>query len=523
MKLKLITGTVLTLFLIGMLTLVFNIQLVRPVETSTLTPHSPIYVYGDSGFVPANGVTGGSGLSEDPYIIEGWDIDASQDAGILISNTRAYFIIRNVFIHDGYIDGGHHGISFSNVTNGEVSGASITRNANGIHLSSSLNNVISGNNITANNAMGISLSDSSNNTVISGNNITENTNGIFLDSSSSNTISENNITNSNSWGVSIKSSSDNTILNNNMENNFGGISLSYSSGHEIALNNIMGASMGSHGIMFLYSSNNTIFGNNITNNHDRGIYSQFSSNNNISKNKVANNGQNGIDLDTDSNFNIVSENNIIDNVIDGIHLTYSSNNTIYHNNFIDNGDQTGISEDPEFNIWDNGIEGNYYSDYTGVDLNHDGIGDTPHVINANNTDYYPLMGMFSDFEATPEHHVQTVCNSTVSDFLFEHFTPSEIRVISFNVMGEDGTTGFCRICIPTALMNEPYTVLVNATEVSYNLLPFSNQTHSYLYFTYSHSKQQVIIIPEFPSFLFLPLFIMATLPTVVYAKKRKKA
>ncbi len=71
-------------------------------------------------------------------------------------------------------------------------------------------------------------------------------------------------------------------------------------------------------------------------------------------------------------------------------------------------------------------------------------------------------------------------------------------------------------------MNEPYTVLANATEVSYNLLPFSNQTPSYLYFTYNHSTQEVIITPEFPSFLILPLFIIAALATVVYAKKSKK-
>jgi hypothetical protein len=161
------------------------------------------------------------------------------------------------------------------------------------------------------------------------------------------------------------------------------------------------------------------------------------------------------------------------------------------------------------------MEGNYWSDYNGTDTNQDGIGDTAHIIDANNTDNYPLMGMFSDFEATSEHHVQIICNSTVSDFLFEYFTPSEIRVISFNVMGEDGTTAFCRICIPTALMNEPYTVLVNATEVSYNLLPFSNETHSYLYFTYSHSTQEVIIIPEFPAWTLHLILLVLTVVTVI--------
>jgi len=43
------------------------------------------------------------------------------------------------------------------------------------------------------------------------------------------------------------------------------------------------------------------------------------------------------------------------------------------------------------NIWDNGWEGNYWSDYTGKDRNGDEIGDTPYVIDENNRDNYPIM------------------------------------------------------------------------------------------------------------------------------------
>ena len=149
----------------------------------------------------------------------------------------------------------------------------------------------------------------------------------------------------------------------------------------------------------------------------------------------------------------------------------------------------------------------------------DGIGDSSYEIDSMNTDHYPLMGMFSDFPATLEeetYHVTTACNSTISAFQFNG------TAIIFNVSGEDGTIGFCRILIPTALMNATYKVFVNGTEVSYTLLPFSNSTYSYLYFTYNHSTQEVIIIPEFPSLLILPLFMMATLLIVIFYRRQLK-
>jgi len=64
---------------------------------------------------------------------------------------------------------------------------------------------------------------------------------------------------------------------------------------------------------------------------------------------------------------------------------------LYYNNFIDN--QAGNAYDAGYNHWDDGSEGNYWDDYTGVDADpKDGIGDTPYNISGgSNQDRYPLM------------------------------------------------------------------------------------------------------------------------------------
>jgi parallel beta-helix repeat protein len=97
--------------------------------------------------------------------------------------------------------------------------------------------------------------------------------------------------------------------------------------------------------------------------------------------------------------NTISDNNLANNLC-GINLVSSSQNLIYQNNFVNNSRQP--YSNASINAWHGGYPsgGNYWSDYTGLDLHRglyqnetgsDGIGDTPYFIAVNNQDRYPLM------------------------------------------------------------------------------------------------------------------------------------
>jgi nitrous oxidase accessory protein NosD len=77
--------------------------------------------------------------------------------------------------------------------------------------------------------------------------------------------------------------------------------------------------------------------------------------------------------------------------------TVPLNLTVSHNSFVSNIRQLGGCLCQESNVsepihtWDDGKEGNYWSDYNGSDANGDGIGDMPYVFDVQNEDRYPLM------------------------------------------------------------------------------------------------------------------------------------
>lgn len=118
----------------------------------------------------------------------------------------------------------------------------------------------------------------------------------------------------------------------------------------------------------------------------------------ITNNTITNCGI-GINLISAYNYHLpstITQNTIKDNTV-GLSIQFGSfspsdRNVIYQNSFLNNKLQENITGDGS-DSWSYGApqNGNYWSDYKGVDNNGDGIGDTPYVINNANQDNYPLM------------------------------------------------------------------------------------------------------------------------------------
>ncbi|MFX1542413.1 MAG: right-handed parallel beta-helix repeat-containing protein, partial [Promethearchaeota archaeon] len=217
-----------------------------------LTPHAAIAIDGDANFIATALLEGwlGDGSPENPFIINGLDIDLGDGEGncIMISNTRVSFTISNC-----NLTGANHaadgeliwwspgddfelprhemnkgaGIHLDNVSNGELVSNTCNNNSIGIDLFYVDSNTVSSNNCT-NNGHGIVLWGSDSNTVTN-NTCNSNTEcAIYLYDSYSNIVEDNTCLGNTGCGIYLNCSFLNMLVNNTCnENGYSGISVSW--------------------------------------------------------------------------------------------------------------------------------------------------------------------------------------------------------------------------------------------------------------------------------------------------------
>ncbi|MGA2768865.1 MAG: NosD domain-containing protein [Candidatus Bathyarchaeia archaeon] len=378
------------------------------------------------------------------------------------------------------------GVSILGSTGNDISQNVIEGNYNGIRLLDSNGNTLADNDVS-NNYYGISLSASNSNSITQNTVSSNEDTGIRISDSNNVTVADNSITRS-TFGVALLASDNNTFADNNVSQDTDGFYV-FASSNNVFFNNSAFSNTQS-GIRLIQSTNNFV-NNNTFSNDLTGILIDNSTTNALTNNNLLANSQFGIDSEY-SDSNIIAGNTISENVVRAILLFYSNNNTIFHNS-IGDGARTLASVNST-NHLDNGLEGNYWSNYKGTDEDQDGIGDTPYVIDKDNQDNYPLMGAFTDFLVPYQqktYHVPVISNSTISQFQFNE----TIKMLTFNVTNNNNA-GFCRIDIPQELSGRPYAVLLDDKKANTTVLPTSNSSNTLLYFVYNQSVQEIKILSE---------------------------
>ena len=197
--------------------------------------------------------------------------------------------------------------------------------------------------------------------------------GLNLDSNE-NKVTDNTFEANLRYGI-IVNGDYNNVTNNEISNNIE-IGIRLENTGNMVINNTITQNQ-EYG-MDVSGSHHLITQNNISNNKQDGIFLENANDNSIIKNDIIENEGNGIHISSWCDNNEIISNDIKFNYEFGIFLHASTNfNTICNNNFT--GNLVNAEDNGTINVWDNGTLGNYWDDYTGVDDDDDGIGDTPYT------------------------------------------------------------------------------------------------------------------------------------------------
>lgn len=380
-----------------------TIQLPSGVYNGSLVIKKPIHIVGEANTVI-------KGIAEDSVItimgtsnviIENITIEGGGEqvnkAGILIKESR------NIHIENVVIKGSYHGIyslssKESSFINNTITGSSahFSEKGNGIYLYKTKRMQIDANTIT---------------------NVQD---GLYIEEDESTLITRNTIMNSR-YGMHFMYSKNEEVSGNILQKNVTGMMVMMTSGVNITRNKMIDHIHFKGTGVILYNVEDSNVTENIIRNNSIGVSLQSSEKLRVSSNQLVNN-QIGLTLLENSESNGFSLNTMSGNIMQ-------------------------VKSDRGHSVLSENGVGNYWDDYRGLDLNGDGIGDTPYIPTST---YAYLVGsqpVFQYFFEAPatvlmnqfDHQLIVVDEERVKDgaplvgggkWTWEGFTPSYSTIVS---------------------------------------------------------------------------------------------
>ena len=362
--------------------------------------HPPIRIEGNSNFTASNGVVAGSGTQDDPYLIVGWQIDASTANAIEVRDTTAHFVIRDIEVaHSSPNPPAAYAVFLQNVTDAAIRHVNVSAGASGFYFLSTMN--VSVDRVRVDSSSASLIGQGTNllvsNSTFNGGWISASGKGIrFLQTQAS--------------GIAALGARDIVIDGNSLE--FGGrrgqILLNWTE------NALVSRNVGVAEILTGWAGggNNTrVIGNDVSGGAF-GIKGYLDRNLTVADNNVSSQSFAAISLFSSSTIQVYG--NRIANSFRGMYLRDVTDLLVAQSDFDSNSQQVEVASGQRLE-WNQSypIGGNRWSDYTGTDLcsgpqqdvclGPDGIGDTPYVIDANNADHLPLMAAPTPPSNIPPH------------------------------------------------------------------------------------------------------------------------
>ena len=407
------------------------------------------FSYADRNRIESNTVNG-----KPLVFLEGATGDVVTDAGEVIIKDSVGVMVSGLNLSRSSV-----GVEIIDSIGCVVDSVVSTQNVYGVYISNNSDATTITNCNLSENIQGVAVSDSSG-TLVDHNILNDNSeDGVMVRWSSNTTVTSNDMIRCGYQGVSVWTGSDGGLISGNFISqgaNHG--VLVFDSWNFIVRNNDI-YDVDGRGV-YLVAAYSCTIENNTIGVTDQAIYMDQDSNYNRIENNIVYSSTNGVYVSPVSSwpadtcdFNLIAHNSIngcsnmgiyladiqnctvawnkVTNCSWGIYISgvYTAHNWIYLNNFSSNtvnacSDSTGLanywntSEPMTYEYggsWYTNYLGNYYDNYTGLDGDGDGLGDTPYIFDGDQ-DNYPLMGGHGEYTPIPEFSpivIAVVCLSVL--------------------------------------------------------------------------------------------------------------